>query len=147
MRIPHVRTALALVGTVGAMGGLLTAKTSPHGLTQRHPLALTTRTVQETGAGRAVARTEILTGPPIAITHGIVRVRVTMAGGRITRVAAINLPHDNDVSWMRSEVAAAILAREVVAAQSAHVDAVSGATYTSRAYLTSLQAAIDAARG
>ena len=146
MRIPHVRTLLSLAGSVGAMGGLLAAKTSAHGLTQREPLALTTRTVHETGTSPALTRTEILTGPPISITHGIVRVRVTMASGRITGVTAVNLPHDNDVSLMRSELAAGLLAREVMAAQSAHVDAVSGATYTSRAYLTSLQAAIDAAR-
>lgn len=43
-------------------------------------------------------------------------------------------------------IAAGVLDREVMAMQSAHVDAVSGATYTSRAYKTSLQAAIDAAR-
>lgn len=147
MRIPHGKTLLSLVGTVGAVGGLLAAKTSAHGLTQKEPLALTTKTVQETGSGRAATRTEVLTGPPIAVTHGIVRVRITLAGGHITRITALNLPHDNDVSWLRSEVAAVVLGREVMAAQSAHVDAVSGATYTSRAYLTSLQAAIDAGKG
>jgi uncharacterized protein with FMN-binding domain len=145
MRVPHVKTLLSLVGSVGAMGGLLAAKTSAHGLVQKEPLALTTKTVHEAGTGRAMTRTEVLTGPPISITHGIVQVRVTMAGGHITAVTATNLPHDNDVSLMRSELAARLLAREVMAAQSAHVDAVSGATYTSQAYLTSLQAAIDAA--
>lgn len=132
MRFPHIKTLLSLVATAGAMVGLLAAKTSAHSLALSHK--------------EPPAATEILTGPPISITHGIVRVRITMAGGHIIRVAAVNLPHDNDVSWMRSETAATVLAREVMAAQSAHVDAVSGATYTSAAYLKSLQAAIDAAK-
>lgn len=140
MPIPHIRTLVSVLGTVTAMGGLLAAKTSGHGL---QPRALpATKNVLGTGPGAVMT----VTGPPIAITHGIVQVRITVAGGHITRVAATSLPHDNNVSWLRSSVAAAMLAREVIATQSAHVDAVSGATYTSEAYEKSLQAAIDAAR-
>ena len=38
-----------------------------------------------------------------------------------------------------------MLRQEVVAAQSAHVSNVSGATYTSQAYLSSVQSALDQA--
>jgi uncharacterized protein with FMN-binding domain len=98
--------------------------------------------VQGTGSAKSIT----VTGPPIPITHGIVQVRITVADGHIIRIGAISLPHDNNVSWMRSEQAATVLGREVLTAQSAHVDAVSGATYTSQAYVKSLQAAIDAAK-
>jgi hypothetical protein len=139
MPVLHIKTLLSVVGTAGVMGGLIAVKTSAYGLPPKPPPA--TKTVQGTGSGAVMT----VTGPPIPITHGIVQVRITVAGGHITRVAATSLPHDNNVSWMRSEVAAAVLAREVIAAQSAHVDGVSGATYTSKAYVKSLQAAIDAA--
>ncbi|MEY9864442.1 uncharacterized protein with FMN-binding domain [Catenulispora sp. GAS73] len=140
MRIPHIRTLFSVIGTVGAMAGLLAAKTSAHGLTPKEPPA----TKSTHGAGSSAIMT--VTGPPIAITHGIVQVRITVANGRIVFAAATSLPHDNDDSWARSLIAAAILGREAVATQSAHVDGVSGATYTSKAYMASLQAAIDAAK-
>lgn len=138
MRIPHIKTLVSLAGTVGAMSGLLAVKTSAHGLAPNEPL--TTKSVQRTGSGVTV------TGPAIPITHGIVQVRITLAAGRIVDVAATSLPHDNDVSWTRSQVAAGILRQEVITAQSSRVDAVTGATYTSKAYVKSLQAAIDAAK-
>lgn len=141
MGIPHIKTLFSVVGTVGAMGGLLAAKGTPHGLTPKPPPPAT-KNVQGAGA----ARSTTVTGPPIPITHGIVQVRITVAGGHIVRISATSLPHDNNVSWMRSEYAAAVLGREVIDAQSARVDAVSGATYTSEAYVKSLQAAIDAAK-
>lgn len=140
MRIPLIKTLFSLIGTVGTMGGLLAMKTSAHGLSPQTPL--TTKSVH--GVGAAAVTT--ITGPAIPITHGIVQVRITLTGGHITHAVATSLPHDNDDSWMRSVVAAGVLDREVVMTQSAQIDAVSGATYTSKAYKTSLQAAIDAAR-
>lgn len=140
MRIPLIKTLLSLAGTVGTMAGLLAVKTSAHGLSPE--TAPATKVVQ--GAGPRAIMT--VTGPAIPITHGIVQVRITVAGGRITEAYATSLPHDNNDSWGRSVVAAGMLDRETVAAQSAQVHAVSGATYTSKAYKTSLQAAIDAAR-
>ncbi|NUP51460.1 MAG: FMN-binding protein [Catenulispora sp.] len=139
MPIPHIRTLLSLCGTAGAIAVLLADKTSMHRLPAQSLAA--TMTVRGTGPGAVMT----VTGPPIPIAHGIVQVRITCAAGHITSIAATRLPHDNDISWARSEAAAAVLAGEVMAAQSAHVDAVSGATYTSKAYVASLQAAIDAA--
>jgi uncharacterized protein with FMN-binding domain len=140
MRIPLIKTLLSLIGTVGTMAGLLAVKTSAHGLSPE--TAPATKVVQGTGP-RAIMT---VTGPAIPVTHGIVQVRITVAAGRITKAFATSLPHDNDDSWGRSMVAAGVLDREAVATQSAQIDAVSGATYTSKAYKTSLQAAIDAAR-
>jgi len=123
------------------MLAVIAAKTPGHKLPMKPPAYPAEKYAQGTGSDAAT----VVVGPPIPITHGIVQVRITVAGGHITNVIATSLPHDNDVSWTRSEAAAAILDREVMAAQSAHVHAVSGATYTSKAYMASLQAAIDAA--
>lgn len=139
MRFPHFKTVLSHLGTVGAMVGLIAAKSSAHKAPAKAPL--TAKTVHGSGAGAVTS----VTGPPVPIAHGVVQVRITVAAGRITDVSAASLPHDNDISWTRSEMAARLLAGEAVTLQSAHIDAVSGATYTSKAYVESLQAAIDAA--
>ncbi|MBS2963798.1 FMN-binding protein [Actinocrinis puniceicyclus] len=89
--------------------------------------------------------TMTVTGPQVVLAHGIVQVRVTITGGRIVDVDAVSLPHDNPHSWAGGNYAATRLRGEVLAKQSAEVDIVSGATYTSQGYISSLQAALDAA--
>jgi len=84
-------------------------------------------------------------GPAIPLAHGLVQVKVTCVGSRIVNVVAVQLPHDNDHSWDDSQHAAAVLRSEVLSKQSTSLDAVSGATYTSKGYLESLNAALDIA--
>jgi uncharacterized protein with FMN-binding domain len=86
-----------------------------------------------------------VTGPQVVLAHGIVQVRVVITDGRITDVTALQLPHDNPDSWNTSTRAAPILRSEALAMQGANINVVSGATYTSRGYARSLQAALDAA--
>jgi uncharacterized protein with FMN-binding domain len=74
---------------------------------------------------------------------GGVQVRVTVARGRIVNVAAVRLPRGNQMDVRLSKPAARTLEREVISAQSAQVDMVSGATYTCQGYLRSLQSALD----
>lgn len=85
------------------------------------------------------------TGSSVATRFGAVQVAITVAGGQITDVTAVHLTDEDGRSVSISNRAAPILRREVLAAQSAKVQAVSGATYTSDGYLTSLQSAIDQA--
>jgi hypothetical protein len=73
-------------------------------------------------------------------------VRVSIQNGTITNVTALHLTNLNSYSVAVSSNAAPILRSEVLAAQSARVSSVSGATYTSYGYLTSLQSALDRAR-
>jgi len=87
----------------------------------------------------------IVTGPQVVLAHGIVQVRATLTDGRITDVTALSLPHDNPHSWGGSTAAAVKLRSQALAKQSAKLDVVSGATYTSHGYMQSLQAALDAA--
>jgi uncharacterized protein with FMN-binding domain len=87
-----------------------------------------------------------ISGPAVSTRWGTVQVEVTIAGGAITDVTALQLPsgdhHSADIS-ARVEPA---LRSSALALQSAEIDVVSGATYTSIAYAQSLQAALDAAR-
>lgn len=85
------------------------------------------------------------TGTAVSTRYGDVQVAITVAGGAITDVTALQLTDKENRSVSISNRAAPILRSEVLAAQSADVASVSGATYTSDAYLDSLQSAIDQA--
>jgi uncharacterized protein with FMN-binding domain len=85
------------------------------------------------------------TGASASTRYGQVQVRITVADGRITDVTALRLTDHDGRSVAISNRAAPILRQEVLAAQSADVQSVSGATYTSEGYLTSLQSAVDQA--
>lgn len=91
-------------------------------------------------------RDGIVDGPAIQIRWGSVQVRVTISGGAITDVTALQLPTGDPHSSEISERAAPVLRSAALAAQSAEITILSGATYTSLAYAQSLQAALDSAR-
>lgn len=85
------------------------------------------------------------TGTAEETRYGIVQVQVVVSGGKITDVQTPQLTGDDMRSDMINSEAAPILRSEVLQAQSANVDTVSGATYTSEGYVASLQAALSAA--
>lgn len=84
-------------------------------------------------------------GAVVQTRFGAVQVQITVKAGAITDVAALQLTDDDRKSVQISNRAAPLLRAEVLAAQTADVQTISGATITSDAYLNSLQAAIDAA--
>ena len=84
-------------------------------------------------------------GTTVSTRFGDVQVQVTISGGAITDVMALQLTDDEGRSVQISNRAAPILRDEVLQAQTATVSMVSGATYTSAAYLQSLQSALDQA--
>jgi len=76
---------------------------------------------------------------------GPVQVQIALSGGKILDVQALQLPSDRSRSARISQYSAPILRSEAIQAQSARVDIVSGATYTSRAYAQSLASALKQA--
>lgn len=85
-------------------------------------------------------------GDAIGIRWGTVQVQVTIANGQIVDVTALSLPAGDPHSAQLSQRAEPALRSSALSSQSAAIDVVSGATYTSMAYAQSLQAALDAAR-
>lgn len=85
------------------------------------------------------------TGSVEGTRFGDVQVQISVANGSITDVTALHLTDADGRSVRISNRAAPVLRQEVLSAQSAVVQMVSGATYTSEAYLASLQSAIDQA--
>ena len=87
-----------------------------------------------------------VTGDAVSTRFGDVQVQVTISGGAVTDVTALQLPSNDGHSARISQVAEPILRQEALTAQSASIDLLSGATYTSDAYARSLQSALDQAR-
>lgn len=92
----------------------------------------------------AVVRT--VTGERVTTGWGPVQVRLTVTDGVITASTAIRHPKSNDTSVEINAYALPLLEKQVIAAQSADIDGVSGATVTSGGYRTSLQSALDKLR-
>ena len=86
-------------------------------------------------------------GDVIPTQFGDIQVRVVESGGKIVDVKALQLPSDRRRSREISQYSEPILHDEALQAQSAQIDTVSGATYTSEAYRESLQSALDHANG
>jgi uncharacterized protein with FMN-binding domain len=95
--------------------------------------------------GSSGARSGTFTGSPETTRFGTTQVRVTISGGRITEVVPTQLNQNDPRSYQISQEAVPTLRSEVLSAQRAAVDVVSGATYTSAAYEASLQSALDRA--
>ena len=109
------------------------------------PTAPTTTAPARTAPAAAPAVNGSFTGSSTSTPYGSVQVQIVVANGTMTEVKALHLTDDGGRSVQISNTAAPILRSEVLSAQSARVSTVSGATYTSDAYLTSLQSALDQA--
>ncbi|MEU0395154.1 FMN-binding protein [Streptomyces sp. NPDC006208] len=97
------------------------------------------------GSGLEAAGGQTVLGDVAETQYGPVQVQLTLSDGRITAATAVKAPGSDANSRKIAASAVPKLNQAVVAAQSAQIDAVSGATYTSQGYIKSLQSAIDKA--
>ena len=130
------------VGTVASTAPSTTGSTASSPNTSGSGTGSTT--AQTTSSG-SVTTDGTYTGDDVNTRFGSVQVQITVSGGKITDVAALQLTDTDRRSIQISNRAAPVLRSEVLQSQSANVSNVSGATYTSDAYLQSLQSAIDQA--
>jgi len=99
-----------------------------------------------TGSGGSTTTgTKTVTGDTVQTRWGPVQVKITVTNGKITDVTAVQSPSDNPRDQEINSYALPQLKSEALAAQSAKIDTVSGATYTSDGYRQSLQSALDSA--
>ena len=83
------------------------------------------------------------TGPSINVNYGNVQVKITVVNGRITDAVAVVAPSGKNDRY--TNMAVPILKKQTLAAQSANIQGVSGASYTSYGWYTSLQGALTQA--
>ncbi|MGI3204340.1 FMN-binding protein [Streptomyces sp. GLT-R25] len=98
-----------------------------------------------TGSGGSATGARTLTGDSVQTRYGPVQVRITLQNGKLTDVTAVAHPQENPRDQQINSYAIPQLTREALTAQSADIDTVSGATYTSDGYRQSLQSALDSA--
>jgi uncharacterized protein with FMN-binding domain len=105
-----------------------------------------TNTVATAPAATAAATTApaaingTFTGPSINVNYGNVQVKITVVNGRITDAVAVKAPSGKNDRY--TNMAVPVLKAQTLAAQSANIQGVSGASYTSYGWFTSLQGAI-----
>ncbi|CAN7385967.1 FMN-binding protein [Microbacterium sp. LjRoot45] len=85
------------------------------------------------------------TGDAVNTRYGPVQVAITVSGGAVSDVQVVDYPSSNPRDRQINERAIPELVSETISAQSAEIDMVSGATYTSDGYIRSLQSALDEA--
>jgi uncharacterized protein with FMN-binding domain len=86
------------------------------------------------------------TGLSADTRYGPVQVQITVTNGKVSSIAVPVYPHESFRDQSINSQAVPRLIAETVSAQSAHIEMVSGATFTSEGYLQSLQSAIDKAQ-
>jgi|SRR4051812_43675586 uncharacterized protein with FMN-binding domain len=97
------------------------------------------------GSTKSSTGTKTYTGAVAGTRWGDVQVAVTVSDGKITDVSVPVYPNGNGRDQEINAYALPALVQETLQAQSANIQAVSGATVTSDGYLQSLQSALDAA--
>jgi uncharacterized protein with FMN-binding domain len=161
------RVILAIVGTVAGLVVLLSFKTHSTSAAATPPAAISGTSGQASAAAAApsassssrASTSSSASGSPSSIAgaaktvtgtasdtmYGPVQVQITVKNGKVTAAQAVQYPQDSPRDQQINSYAIPVLNQEAVSASSASIDAVSGATYTSGGYVTSLQSALDKA--
>ena len=131
-----------LLGTATAVTLLFSYHTSTSGpATASETVVAAPAAPQPSGSGTATT----VTGSTASTRWGDVQVSITVTDGKITAVDVPEYPTGNGKDREINADALPVLTQETLAAQSADIDMVSGATVTSQGYLQSLQSALDKA--
>ena len=137
------RSPIVLAATIAGTAGVLTfhaqtpaVQATTASSTTSKPTTTTTTTSSGTSSGTA-------TGDAVDTQYGSAQVRVTVKNGKIVKIQALQLQDNDPHSQQISSSAAPVLQQEAMTKQTADVDAVSGATYTSASYTQSLQSALN----
>jgi uncharacterized protein with FMN-binding domain len=148
----HTQTATAGSSPAAALGtpvpgtGTATSGSATSGTGPATPAA-SAAAGSTRGGSAANGTSATVTGAAWPTIYGPVQVRITVSGGKITAATATEYPTDTPRDAQINAFAIPQLNSETVAAGSAQIDTVSGATYTSQGYIGSLQNALDKAKG
>jgi uncharacterized protein with FMN-binding domain len=151
MRRSPIVLAATAAGTAGVLAfhahtpAVPAATTSTTSVT---PAATSTATSSGSGSGSGSGSSKssasrTATGTAVDTQYGAAQVQVTIKSGKIVNVQALQLQGRDPKSVQISGSAEPILQQEVLTKQTAGVDAVSGATFTSASYTQSVQSALD----
>jgi uncharacterized protein with FMN-binding domain len=95
---------------------------------------------QSTAPVTSTIKDGTFTGPSVNVNYGNVQVKITVVNGRITDAVAVKAPTGKNDRYTNMSVP--VLKQQTLKAQSANIQGVSGASYTSYGWFTSLQGAL-----
>jgi hypothetical protein len=134
------RLLLAIASTIAGLIALLSFRV--------HPGAAVVGSLPSATLGPVSSAGRVTTlGQAVQTQYGTIQVRVVTEGSRIQSVAFAQLAGDEALSDEINAYAGPLLLQRTLIAQSANIDTVSGATYTSDGYRQSLQSALDRVAG
>ena len=131
------RALLIAGGTIGGLGAVLMI--TPPNLSETTQVAGGIPQVDPTAAPTNAAP-ETFTGDAVTMRYGIVQVKITVQGGKIVDAQAVQAPTGSNDRYTQKAVPR--LREQTIAAQSANIQGVSGASFTSYGWYTSLASAI-----
>jgi uncharacterized protein with FMN-binding domain len=145
------RALLIAGGTVGGLGAVLAitppqlSTTSSINIAGGSAIGMTGTGSSASASSSSAATTSTVkdgtfTGPSINVNYGNVQVKITVVNGRITDAVAVKAPSGKNDRYTNMSVP--VLKQQTLKAQSANIQGVSGASYTSYGWFTSLQGAL-----
>lgn len=141
----HTSTNSAAAGASTTSSSTTTRGASSSPAASDPPSSSTPTRSPGTSTSSGSTSTKTYTGAAASTRYGPVQVKITVVNGKIATVVVPQSPNSSPRDVQIADRALPVLVQETVAAQSAKIDMVSGATYTSDGYLTSLQSALDQA--
>jgi uncharacterized protein with FMN-binding domain len=153
------RAPIILAGTVAGVVGIVgyhtatpstaagvaasTVLSSSAASTTASSTTASAKTTTSSAPTTATSATRTVTGEDVSYRYGDLELKVTRSGGRIENITVVKLDETDPRSQQIDQIAIPQLRQEAISAQSAKINGVSGASYTSAAYEQSLQAALD----
>jgi uncharacterized protein with FMN-binding domain len=138
-------TALGLGATLGFHAHPSTASKATTAATTATSSGSASASSSSSGRSSSSSATKTVAGDAVSTQYGPVQLKVTISGGKITNITALQLPANDPKSAQIGSYAEPLLRQSALSRQSANIDVVSGATYTSDGYKTALQSALDKA--
>ncbi|MEI7943650.1 MAG: FMN-binding protein [Actinomycetes bacterium] len=144
---------LILTGTIAGTVGVLSYAPSSQAIAPTLTKSVATvsssaskSTATSTSAATSATAKKVLTrtvkGSVVQTQFGPVQVQVTLNGNKITTIKALQTPQGGRSSWINKQ-AVPYLVQQTLTAQSAAIQGVGGATYTTEGWITSLQSALS----
>lgn len=137
------RAPLVGAATLAGLAGVLSFHTHP----TRSNLATTASASgprsKTSSRATATGSTRSATGKNEQYGYGTLALKVTVSGKKITDVSVASIQEADPTSNAIASQVIPMLRSQVLKAQSAHINGISGASYTSQAYALSVQSALD----
>ena len=135
--------AITASGSSGSTTNSSSTSTSTSNTSSNTNTATTSDTATPAATSGSSSGKQTVTGDSVMTRYGAIQLEVTVENGKITEINELAMPQNDGRSMMISQQAGPMLRKQALAANSANINGVSGATFTTMGYQQSLQSALD----